>query len=135
MNKVERQESIDRLKEIVEPGDTIDCILRHVSKSGMMRRISFVKIKDGESISLDYLIARACDYKRNLNHEGLTVRGCGMDMGFSVVYDLSSTLYADGFTCIGKRKKCPSNDHSNGDQNYRKHNHKSGGYALRHRWL
>ena len=35
-----------------------------------------------------------------------------MDMGFHLVYELSHTLYGDGYTCLGKGK-CPSNYHVN----------------------
>lgn len=65
---------------------------------------------------------------------GLTVGGCGMDMGFHLVYNLSRVLFPSGFECIGKG--CPSNDHSNGDRNYEPHRHTGdGGYAIKHRWL
>lgn len=66
--------------------------------------------------------------------DALVVNGCGMDMGFHVVYELGYTLYGrDGFICIGER--CPSNDHSNGDRDYTPHAHTDGGYALRYEWL
>jgi len=35
-----------------------------------------------------------------------------MDMGFHLVYELSHTLYGDGYACLGKGK-CPSNYHNN----------------------
>jgi len=86
-----------------------------------------------------YLVARVIREKINNKHGGITVGGCGMDMGFHVVYSLSSYLYRDGFECIGDSegwgKKCPSNDHCNDDRNYTPHHHQSGGYALRQRWM
>ena len=57
-----------------------------------------------------------------------------MEMGFSLVYTLSSTLYPEGFKCIGYGR-CPSNDHRNGDRDYSPHQHDSGGYAINHEWL
>jgi hypothetical protein len=53
-----------------------------------------------------------------------------MDMGFHVVYNLSSALYRGGFGCIGdKPVRCPSNDHSNGDRDYTPHMHVVSGPA------
>lgn len=74
-------------------------------------------------------------------HDGIVCGGCGMDMGFDLVYRLSRTLFQDRFGCIGDSleyaKRCPSNDHSNErERNYTKgRQHSDGGYALRQRWL
>lgn len=126
----ERAEAIRKLRAICKPGDTLGTIMRSVSRSGMMRHISVLHGTD----DITWLVARAegvtcCD------DGGIKAGGCGMDMGFSVVYNLSSLLYPDGFTCTGKKTRCPSNDHANGDRSYRRHRHGSGGYALRQRWL
>jgi len=150
MNKVsnlEQAEAITRLKEWLKPGDTVHCILRHVSKSGMFRVIDLLKVNDPQNIlGIGWNVAKALDMKYDRDREGIKVSGCGMDMGFSVVYDLSRTLYPNGHGCIGK--SCPSNDHNNGDRDYTidrkttlpsgekgRHYHKDGGYALKHRWL
>ena len=125
----QRDEAIAGLRERIKPGDTVQTILRHVSRSGMTRAIS--PVVNGEDIS--WLVARASDYRVNQKHGGLTVEGCGMDMGFDVVYNLSWVLFKEGFDCIGER--CPSNSHSNGDRDYTPHHHKEGGYALKQRWL
>ena len=125
----EQTEARDKLREMVKPGDTVQTILRHVSRSGMQRAISVVI--DGEDYS--WLVARACGFTLHPKYEGLKVDGCGMDMGSSVVYELSYALHPNGFECIGE--KCPSNDHSNGDRDYSPHHHASGGYALRQGWL
>lgn len=145
--KSEKAEAIARLREIVPPGTTIRCVLRHVSRSGMMRRIDFYAPgadADG-SVSMNFLtglISKACGYPFPRDGSGLKVTGCGMDMGFAVVYDLAATLYPDGFKCLGacnrgNRRGCPSADHSNG-MSYRRgrmHNGHQGGYALRCEWL
>lgn len=137
-NLAERDESIAKLRELLKPGDEVQTILRHISRSGMSRSISTV-IK-GEDRS--YLVARALGERMDGKRGGMKVSGCGMDMGFHLVYNLSSVLFPDGFDCCGEGTnsgrfdRCPSNDHSNGDRNYSAdHRHKSGGYALRHRWL
>jgi len=82
------------------------CILRHVSRSGMRREISFyVKDAEGDLRLLDGLIHEVLTdskgkayYPRVSKGDGLKVDGCGMDMGFSVVYNLSSILYGNGNT-------------------------------------
>ena len=117
------------LEERIKPGDTINTILRHVSRSGMSRSISL--LKGDEDIT--YFAAALMGDKIDSKHGGIKIGGCGMDMGFALVYNLSATLFPDGFNCIGER--CPSNDHANGDRNYSPHRHSEGGYALRQRWL
>ena len=130
----DKQDAIIALREILKPGDTVHTILRHVSRSGMYRRISLVAIRDGQPLNIDWLCLRAGVGNRPRGRdEGLGVGGCGMDMGFALVYELSHTLWPDGFECVGER--CRSNDHSNGDRDYTPHKHNSGGYALRHSWL
>ena len=136
----EKDEAIQELREILKPGDTVYCILRHVSRSGMMRAISPMIVQNGEAPwEITHLVCPATGRKFHQKHGGVKVHGCGMDMGFELVYALSRTLWPDGFECIGKGKGwghgCPSNDHVNGDRNYEPHHHESGGYALRHSWL
>lgn len=114
----EQQEAKDRLRELCKPGDTLYTILRHCSRSGMSRRIS-VLTKDHHQ--LDYLIARAGLYKTKEREEGLVVGGCGMDMGFAIVYDLGRSLWPKGTP--------EPHNHRNGEPD------SDGGYALRHRWL
>jgi len=134
-----QDEAIAELKELLKPGDTVYCILRHVSRSGMMRAISPVLIRNGDAPwDIDYLVAWALGRKFNEDHGGVTCHGCGMDMGLDLVYTLSQRLFPDGFECIGESEErgiCPSNDHVNGDRDYTPHHHNSGGFALRHRWL
>lgn len=107
------QEAIRELKKVVKPGDTVYCILRHVSRSGMQRRISFVVFKKTGPYYLDYRIAHALGLALSPDKDGVVVYGCGMDMGFSVVYDLCRVLW-------GKTRKNAK--------------HKAG-YQLTSRWL
>lgn len=143
--KAAQAEAIKTLREILKPGDTVFCILRNISQSGMSRVISFLA---PDHYRLDHLISEACEYRHKGN--GLRVDGCGMDMGFSVVYNLSATLFPHGFGCTGSN--CPANDHANGDRDRTPHgamieargvgpvayDHwhvNAGGYALRCAWL
>lgn len=117
-----KEDALNRLREVLKPGDTVYCILRHVSASGMSRRISFMVFKEGRPFYLDYLISEAgMGYRSDRKNEGLIVRGCGMDMGFAVVYDLGAALWPEG----------TPEPHStrNGEPDT------SGGFALKHYWL
>ena len=126
----EQEEYRAKLREILPPGTTVYTILRHVSRSGMMRHISAV-IKTDEGIQdISYWVARAIDEKHSDKNGGIKMGGCGMDMGFDLVYRLAYALYPDGFDCVGEG--CPSNDHSN---HVEATHHKNGGCALRHNWL
>lgn len=164
--QAERAEALERLREWLKPGDTVYTILRHVSRSGMQRNIAPVVFLDGRADNPRFLywnVALVLGMTPDREREGVKVGGCGMDMGFHLVYSLSSALFRDGFGCIGEG--CPSNDHSNGDRDYRAHVsceygcrstggraapdacvhpdlpnqhvhwHRDGGYALRQRWL
>jgi hypothetical protein len=96
MNAKDKEFVADRIKELQEEfknGMDIYCVLRHVSKSGMMRAISCFYIKNNVPICLDYSIQKICDYKFNRLHGGLTVTGCGMDMGFHLVNCLEYKLF------------------------------------------
>jgi len=133
VSKQEKQEALDHLRNVVKAGSTVHTILRHCSRSGMSRAISLVVIDGDESYQIDGWASKVTGYPRNQKHDGLTIGGCGMDMGFQLVYQLSHYLFPDGFECTGE--KCPSNDHSNGDRDYTPHKHGDGGYAIRQRWL
>ena len=129
-----RQEAINSLTDI-QPGDTVHTILRHVSRSGMMRVISLIYIdKNGATRNISGLAAKAMDMTLDRDRFGIKIGGCGMDMGFDLVYSLARTLFAGGHECSGQ-ETCLSNDHSNGDRNYEPHHHKDSGYALKHKWL
>lgn len=144
-----RTEAIEHLRGLVEPGDTIYAILRHVSSSGMSRSIDLYAMHEGRPFCLSGWVRQALGYPEG-KAQGIKVGGCGMDMGYHLVYNLSRALWPDGFGCTGEG--CPSNDHSNGDRDYTPHGvrgpnyvpgerdtlrhlHKDGGYALKHSWL
>ena len=116
--KIEREKAKAELREWIKPGDTVHTILRHVSRSGMLREIGIVLLKDGSNLHPNYLVAEALG-ERIGKRDGVIVGGCGMDMGFHIVYNLGYALWPDGFGCIGKG--CRSNDHFNGDRDYTPH--------------
>lgn len=110
------------LRALFPPGATVQTILRHVSASGMSRRIAVLAIsldsRNGlpRAVDVSHLVARACDRKLH-DKGGVIVGGCGMDMGFALVYDLSHELYGKGYECLGRgeggRRLCPSSYHNN----------------------
>jgi hypothetical protein len=117
----EKQEAIDKLREWIKPGDTVYTILDHVSRSGMMRAIRVVIPYTREDGTIDHLhpnysVGKALglrQWTRNgRRQDALVIGGCGMDMGFHLVYELSHVLYGQGYACLGKGK-CPSNYHVN----------------------
>ena len=142
MDRLE-QEAKEYLLTILAPGDVVYTSLDHVSQSGMTRRISVFVSKVNKEYNngnpyiqrITWHVSKLLGY--SLKNDALVVGGCGMDMGYSVVYNLSSRLFKDNFECIGEH--CPSNDHSNSVFDRSKENvgrlHSDGGYALRHEWL
>jgi len=110
------------LRKLLKPGMTVYTILNHVSTSGMQRCISLaIGGKKGEIIKLDWHVAKAMKEKIDNKHGGIKVGGCGMDMGFSLVYSLGRTLWPTGTSKQhGSRNGKPDSD---------------GGYALKQSWL
>ena len=84
---------MDEIKEVlknqIKKGDTVHTITRQVSASGMYRHISVI-VKSGEDLlNQSYNIARLLGYKYKDKTNSVGISGCGMDMGFALVYDLS----------------------------------------------
>jgi len=105
--KAEKEEAKAELLKRVKPGATVYTILRHVSRSGMRREIDcFVLDRNGgRPVYLSGHAATLLGYRRSLNkeHFALIVDGCGMDMGFHVVYELSCILFGKSGGCGGAK--------------------------------
>lgn len=168
MAEQEQAEAAKELRKLVKPGDRIYTVLRHRASSGMFRVIDLVipvrEYRDiyppkanpsypGESDysakpkrvfvgirlrSIGYTAAKAMGDKWDSDRGGIAAGGCGMDMGFHLVYNLGRSLYPGGVNCAG-RERCQSNDHVNPGPdraNYdRRHKHRDSGYAFKHEWL
>lgn len=120
-SKQEREESLAALREHLKPGQTVYTVLRHTSSSGMSRSISVMTIEGGDVRQWDYHVARVLGESIDERREGVKVSGCGMDMGFHLVYALGSAVWPDGTPePHGTRNGTPDT---------------AGGYALKHRWL
>lgn len=124
----------------IKPGMTIHTILRHVSKSGMHRVIQPVLIRRAPAtdpfrsradngctiFQLGYNVAALLGMSYDREKEGIVIGGCGMDMGFEIVYNMGRVLFPKGF-------KVPKGGHGRNGNTSGYDN--DGGYALNHRWL
>jgi hypothetical protein len=129
--KGEIAKATEYLHEYLKAGDKVYTILRQVSRSGMSRHISVLTSKNYD---ITYLVAKVLGERRNEHDGGLVVSGCGMDMGFEVVYRLGYALYPKGYKCLGK--DCRNPDHYNkGIRDNPPKIHTSGGYAFKQEWL
>ena len=137
-------EAIGRLLSELTPGRTIFTKLTHVSRSGMSRSIECYLAQGRDNLTdITWLVARATNSRVDNTHGGIIMGGCGMDMGFALVYGLGRTLYPDGVPCTGSRghdseaPRCKSNDHVNeATVPYsRDVIHKGSGYALNQVWM
>ena len=118
----ERQEACAKLREMLKPGDTITCILNHCSRSGMQRSIALaIGHANGSVEDISWMVARAIAMPFDQKRGGVKVGGCGMDMGFAVVYELGAALWPKG--------TAKPHGTRNGELD------RAGGYALKHRWL
>lgn len=117
----DRSEARARLLAWLAPGSRVATLVRHVSRTGMSREISLymATLDDGkpEITCLDYWVTRLLDLKIG-PHGGIVMGGCGMDMGFKLVYDLGSMMWPNG------------TDHPHGRRNGEPDT--TGGYALKH---
>lgn len=107
VTKSEREESIALLRDWLSEGDTVYCILRSVSRSGLSRQVSPLALEkyttyDGrETISdchLAYHVARVLgwSYRENTGNSAVVVDGCGMDAAAHMVDSLSRVLFGKG---------------------------------------
>lgn len=75
-------------------GCKIAASINHVSRSGMSRRIEFYAIKSDDIHRIGYLIARVIGYNHDVDAGGICVRGCGMNMVFSVLTNFNYAAWA-----------------------------------------
>lgn len=107
----EIEEDKKYLMDILPAGGTCYTQVTSVAKSGMSRKMKFFAVHGEEIIDVTWKVATVLG--DSVQHDGtIRVSGCGMDMGFHMVYNLSRTLYGD--------VKCNESD---------------SGCALKQRWL
>lgn len=92
-------ESLACLRKLCRPGTTVYTTVKHVSSSGMSRRIAlYVTDDNGVIVQITWDVARVLGYpikgRAGYVHDvGLTVGGCGMDMCLHVVNSLSYAIH------------------------------------------
>jgi hypothetical protein len=99
LQEIEQVESVERLRSLFA-GDSkpvIHTITRHVSSSGMSRDISLIYATSAGLTNITYSAALALGWplSEKSGNRAVRVSGCGMDMGFHLVYTLSRVLYRD----------------------------------------
>ena len=118
---MKQEEAIEKLKESIKPNDILYTQLEYVTKSGMTRFIKVRQIKDDYPYDWTHIVAKALGWKYSDRYHAVKAEGCGMDMGFHLIYNLGQVLWPDGTPePHGIRNGEPDTD---------------GGYALNHRWL
>jgi len=96
-----KREAIQRLRELAPEGSTIYTVLRHVTRSGMMRHIDLYVFAPGDDggkpvkLWLSYLAHTALGWPLAKFDQGVKVSGCGMCMGFHLVETLSRVVYGE----------------------------------------
>lgn len=97
----------------------ITTVLKHCSQSGMRREIMLLFATSDGIVNLNQAACALMQDKCG-KHDGIIINGCGMDMGFSLVYNMGRTLYGNDCGHVhGTRNSEPDKD---------------GGYALVQRW-
>ena len=126
-SKKETDEELEYLRSILKPGSDVYTTVRSVAKSGMSRTMTLHVVLDGEIRGITYSAAVVLGYPLQ-NGGSLRVNGCGMDMGFHIVYCLSRRLFPDGFIPAEAGK-------SGRNRALATELDEDGGYALTQRWL
>ncbi|NYE30961.1 hypothetical protein HDE78_003938 [Rhodanobacter sp. K2T2] len=88
--------SLEQLRQWLPKGTRVFTILRSVSRSGMRREISVVVFLPGDDrpIHPNHHVCKVLGLRRGKS-DGVVLNGCGMDMGFHLVYELAHALYGD----------------------------------------
>ena len=101
LKQVSRDEAREALLKMLKPGDTVYTILRHVSRSGMMRHIEPVILREFtsstgkatiEPVFIGGRVSALLGYTTN-GKGAVKMGGCGMDMCFALVYEISAHLF------------------------------------------
>ena len=88
--------SLEQLRQWLPKGSRVFTILRSVSRSGMQREVSVVVFLPGDDrpIHPNHHVCQVLGLRRGKG-DGVVLNGCGMDMGFHLIYELAHVLYGD----------------------------------------
>lgn len=92
ISKEDKEQAVRDLKDLVSEGDTIYGIVRSVSRSGMSRTIDFYIIRENLPVYLTGFMSTVLKRPRD-KRGALKVQGCGMDMVFACVSEISVALF------------------------------------------
>jgi hypothetical protein len=106
-----KQEARKQLRKWLKPGSVVYTVLRHCSASGMSRRIDLFIVRKNQPICISGYAAKVINHPLHKDG-GIVAGGCGMDMGFHLVNNLSIGLF------------CPPGEYTH-----------DGAYALKHQWM
>jgi hypothetical protein len=113
--------AVRQLLRWIKPGQGVTTVLTYRASNGMSRRLRVAIAVEGRVFNITHYVADACGFRFNDSEGSIVIGGCGMDMGFHVVYALGRALWPHG----------TPEPHSvrNGEPD------SEGGYALNHLWL
>lgn len=94
LTKEQKMADRDELRDILSTHETVYGIVKHVSRSGMQRRIEFFVIESDAHGPLMRRISHLVASVRGerLTDDGVVVNGAGMDMGWHEIYSCRYTL-------------------------------------------
>ena len=90
----EQAEAIAELRELLKPGDTVYCIVRHTTRA-LMNSISPVIIRDGKPWEITHLVRPALGWKFDHKHGGVKVSGYQSNARSALVNAIGRKLYPD----------------------------------------
>jgi hypothetical protein len=96
--ELEQEKAKDFLRKVFASQErpTAWTILKNVSSSGMSRDMKVCTSYEGRVVDITWYVAQASSVGQLKERNGqrvVRVGGCGMDMGFHLVYSLSLALY------------------------------------------
>ena len=91
--KLERDNAIKKLRELVPQGATIYVLLRHKNKLGTCRWLEFYVVRDSDLKRITWDVTQAIDGTYCREHDALQVTGAGLDVGYASVDSLSHVLF------------------------------------------
>ena len=83
----------ERLRDLYPIGGSVTTLVSDVSSDGMNRTVTILAVRNGEICNVSNDVARVLG--RKVKDGGIRVGGCGMDMGFAIVYELGRCLYGN----------------------------------------
>lgn len=109
--KTEIAEARAALVELLPPGTTVYTNVEHVSRRGWPRRIRLFVVDKDEIVGITWRVARVLGWR--MKDGALVVDGCGMDICFHTVNQLSYELHGledkKAPACAGSNITSPDN--------------------------